>query len=181
MESYLFNLCAYPLHTGTVYYQENTPLLIMSGFSVYSLASSLFLFPALYLYFARALEIYTFEHADGAGRAYDLVIQPFIRFVSMSFFPVVLCGAVLYVLVGCSCSCSFCLISCHNLPFTDGRQTSLGLPGISAGCADEYSPHSSLDSFSDVDNSSISKESVSSLSHHCFCYRIHCWFLHTNQ
>ena len=57
------------------------------------------MFPALYTYFTRTLQIYTFEHADGAGRAVDLVIQPFIRFTSMAFFPVIICAGVLYLLV----------------------------------------------------------------------------------
>ena len=57
------------------------------------------MFPALYGYYQRALEIYTFERADGAGRAIDLVIQPFVRFISIAIFPVVICAGVLYVLV----------------------------------------------------------------------------------
>ena len=57
------------------------------------------MFPALYTYFTRTLEIYAFERADGAGRAVDLVIQPFIRFTSMAFFPVIICAGVLYLLV----------------------------------------------------------------------------------
>ena len=66
---------------------------------MYSVASALFMFPALYGYYQRALEIYTFERADGAGRASDLVIQPFVRFISMAIFPVVICAGVLYILV----------------------------------------------------------------------------------
>ena len=85
--------------TGTAYFQETTPFLILSGFCVYSVASALFMFPALYGYFSRALDMYTFEHADGAGQASDLVIQPFVRFISMAFFPVVICAGVLYLLV----------------------------------------------------------------------------------
>ena len=57
------------------------------------------MFPALYGYFTRALDIYAFERADGAGRASDLVIQPFVRFISMAFFPVIICAGVLYLLV----------------------------------------------------------------------------------
>ena len=85
--------------TGTVYFQAAAPFLIMSGFCVYSVASALFMFPALYTFYTRALEIYVFEHADGSGRATDLVIQPFVRFISMAFFPVIICAAVLYLLV----------------------------------------------------------------------------------
>ena len=82
-----------------MYYQINDPFLIVSGFCVYSVASALFMFPAMYTFFTRAIEVYTFEHADGAGRATDLVIQPFVRFISMAFFPVIICAGVLYVLV----------------------------------------------------------------------------------
>ena len=83
------------------------------------------MFPALYGYFSRALDIYTFERADGAGRASDLVIQPFVRFISMAFFPVIICAGVLYLLVrfivtifsqciGMSCF-SNCCASCSQL------------------------------------------------------------------
>jgi hypothetical protein len=83
---------------GTVYFQTTEPFLIMSGFCVYSVASALFMFPAMYTFFTQAMELYKFEHADGAGRATDLVIQPFVRFISMAFFPVIICAGVLYVL-----------------------------------------------------------------------------------
>ena len=108
--------------TGTVYLQQDQPFLIMSGFCVYSVASALFMFPALFSYYQQALEIHSFEHADGAGRAYDLVIQPFIRFITMAIIPVISCALVLYVLVsvvlmyvrlgsyrGIICSCSLTL------------------------------------------------------------------------
>ena len=85
--------------TGTVYLQSTEPFLIMSGFCVYSVASALFMFPAMYTFYTRAIDIYTFEHADGSGRATDLVIQPFVRFISMAFFPVIICAGVLYILV----------------------------------------------------------------------------------
>ena len=85
--------------TGTVYLQQDQPFLIVSGFCVYSVASALFMFPALFSYYQKALEIYSFEHADGAGRAYDLVIQPFVRFITMATVPVIACALVLYMLV----------------------------------------------------------------------------------
>jgi hypothetical protein len=71
----------------------------MSGFCVYSVASALFMFPALFSYYQQALEIYSFEHVDGAGRVYDLVIQPFVRFITMAIIPVISCALVLYVLL----------------------------------------------------------------------------------
>ena len=43
--------------TGTVYYQQDKPFLIMSGFCVYSVASALFMFPVMQHYFGKALEV----------------------------------------------------------------------------------------------------------------------------
>lgn len=94
------NLITTHTHTGTVYYQSYSPLLVMSGFCVYSVASALFMFPALYLYYQRALEVYAYEHADGVGSPWDIVIQGFIRGITLGFFPVILCAAILYLLVG---------------------------------------------------------------------------------
>eukprot|EP00731_Ephydatia_muelleri_P033340 Em0028g15a len=90
---------AYGVLLGTVYYQSYSPLLVMSGFCVYSVASALFMFPALYLYYQRALEVYAYEHADGVGSPWDIVIQGFIRGVTLGFFPVILCAAILYLLL----------------------------------------------------------------------------------
>ena len=86
-------------HTGTVYYQSYNPLLVMSGFCVYSVASALFMFPALSLYYQRALEVYAYERADGVGSPWDIVIQGFIRGITLGFFPVIICAVMLYLLV----------------------------------------------------------------------------------
>ena len=45
-------------------------------------------------------QVYGYEQADGAGKASDIVIQGFIRAIAMAAIPVVLCGGVLYILVG---------------------------------------------------------------------------------
>ena len=71
------------------------------------------MFPALYPFYVRALEIYAFEHADGAGRATDLVIQPFVRFISMAFFPVIICAGVLYLLVSVQCKVNDHIMTHH--------------------------------------------------------------------
>lgn len=76
-----------------------SPFLVMSGFCVYSVASALFMFPAMHLYYDKALQLYKIEHLDGVGRSFDLVIQGFIRFVTLACLPVVLCAAILYFLV----------------------------------------------------------------------------------
>ena len=44
-------------HVGTVYLQTASPLLVVSGYTVYSVASALFMFPVLYDYYFRALEV----------------------------------------------------------------------------------------------------------------------------
>ena len=47
----------YGLLLGTVYFQQTVPLLVMSGFCVYSVASALFMFPILYNNLFTALEV----------------------------------------------------------------------------------------------------------------------------
>ena len=42
---------------GTIYFQQEDPLLIITGFSVYSIASSLFMFPVMQSYFIKALKV----------------------------------------------------------------------------------------------------------------------------
>ena len=44
-------------------------------------------------------QVYTYERGDGVGRAHDLVIQGFIRGVTIAAFPVIVSAGVLYVLV----------------------------------------------------------------------------------
>lgn len=57
------------------------------------------MFPAMAPYYQRALEVYGFEKTDGVGQAYDLVIQGFIRFTSITLFPVIIAVTVIYLLV----------------------------------------------------------------------------------
>ena len=40
-----------------------------------------------------------YERVDGAGRSWDIVIQGFIRGVTLGFLPVIICASVLYLLV----------------------------------------------------------------------------------
>ena len=40
-----------------------------------------------------------YEHADGVGKPFDLVIQGFGRYATIALIPVVLCATVVYVLV----------------------------------------------------------------------------------
>ena len=45
------------------------------------------------------VQVYRHENEDGAGKAIDLVLQGFIRFVTKAIIPVVICALVLYLLV----------------------------------------------------------------------------------
>ena len=89
----------YSLVLGTTYLQVNQAFLVVSGMCVFSTASALFMFPAMYLYYEPALAMYKFEKADGVGCAYEIVVQGFIRFASIAVFPVIVAVAVIYLLV----------------------------------------------------------------------------------
>lgn len=84
---------------GTAYWQAQKSFLVLSGFCVYSVASALFMFPALNAFFQKALEVYRYEHSDGICRPWDLVLQGFIKAVFMSIVPVIICAGVLYLLL----------------------------------------------------------------------------------
>ena len=84
---------------GTSYFQVDEGLLIISGMCVFSTTSALFMFPAMYPYYTRALEVYKFEKADGVGKAYDLVIQGFVRFSFLALFPMIFAVTAIYLLV----------------------------------------------------------------------------------
>lgn len=45
------------LNIGTVYIQTGNPTFILSGYGVFSCASGLFMFPIVYTYLYRALEV----------------------------------------------------------------------------------------------------------------------------
>ena len=89
----------FPLTLGTNYFQIDKGLLIISGMCVFSTVSALFMFPAMYPYYTKALEVYRFERADGVGKAYDLVIQGFVRFAFLALFPMIFAVSAIYLLV----------------------------------------------------------------------------------
>ena len=104
-------LCSSRHFSGTVYFQQTSPVLIVSGFCVYSVASALFMFPAVYGSLYQALIIYMFERADSAGRSADVVIQSFVRFSSMALLPVIVCAGLLYLLVRNVTHCHLCVLA----------------------------------------------------------------------
>lgn len=87
------------LHAGTTYVQTSRALLVISGMCVFSTASALFMFPAMYLYFQPALRMFKFEITDGFGYSYEIVVQGFVRFASAALLPVVASVVIIYFLV----------------------------------------------------------------------------------
>jgi hypothetical protein len=49
----------YGLLLGTVYFQTDNPTFTLSAFGVFSCASGLFMFPAVYTYLFRAMEVWS--------------------------------------------------------------------------------------------------------------------------
>ena len=87
------------IHAGTIYIQQSDPSVILTAFCEFSAASALFMYPALELYYSRALQIYTYEKADGFGKPYDLILQGFMRHMFLAIIPVILSTGFLYFLV----------------------------------------------------------------------------------
>lgn len=67
---------------------------------MFSTTSALFMFPAMYPYYLKALEVYHFERTDGIGKSFDIVIQGFVRFAFLALFPMIVAVAAIYLLVG---------------------------------------------------------------------------------
>jgi len=44
--------------------------------------------------------MYEFEKSDGVGNSLELVVQTFIRFNSLVFFPSLFCSFITYIMVG---------------------------------------------------------------------------------
>ena len=104
--------CTHAMYTGTFYVQIEQALVVISAMCVFSTASALFMFPTMHHYYHQTLKVYGFERADGTGQAYDIVIQGFIRFLSIGFFPVIIGVTVLYFMVSDVLSLS---LSQHNI------------------------------------------------------------------
>lgn len=84
---------------GTVYIQRSDPAQIVPAMTVFSVTSGFFVFPAIELYYTPAIKLFGYEKANGVGEAQDLVVQGFIRHVTIAFFPVVVSASSLYLLV----------------------------------------------------------------------------------
>ena len=85
--------------SGTLFLRTTDPFNVLRGLWLFSLASALFVFPAMYIFYTPALKMYAHEHAEGIRQATDLVIQPFVRFISITFIPFVLYAGILYSIV----------------------------------------------------------------------------------
>ena len=58
------------------------------------------------------IQVYRYENGDGVGKAVDLVLQGFTRFVTRAIIPVVVCALVLYMLVRHVCISCMSLCAC---------------------------------------------------------------------
>lgn len=86
-------------YAGTTYIQENLAFLVIPGLCAFSTASSFIMFPAMYTYYRRALEVSDTLRVDGVGSPRIIILQGFIRFASLAFFPVIISVTALYLLV----------------------------------------------------------------------------------
>ena len=153
---------------------------------VFSTASALFMFPAMYLYYKPALELYRFEKADGIGCSYEIVVQGFIRFASIALFPVVVSVAVIYLLVSSTLfQSSYCEPSLTQswpvfAPYAVGKLWILWHLGIPSSTSCQRCPEPNLDSSSHCPHLCLPWPSIPSVSGHCSRGRILQWFLYTH-
>ena len=82
-----------------MYIQQSNPYFIVPSMAIFSCASGLYVFPAIELYYTPAIRLYGYEKANGAGKAQDLILQGFIRYVTIAFFPILVSMSLLYILV----------------------------------------------------------------------------------
>ena len=140
------------------------------------------MFPALYLYYKPALDMYKFEKADGVGRAYDIVLQGYIRFASIALGPVFVAVSVIYLLVSSfvtppSYSFLICVLNVHIIV---NQLRIVQLCGLSSSSSCQHCPEPDLDSSSDCPHLLRPRNSIPSLSNHFSCGGIFQWFLHTH-
>lgn len=67
--------------------------------AIFCWASGLYVFPAIELYYTPAIKLFGYEKANGVGEARDIVLQGFIRYITIAFFPIVVSVSLLYLLV----------------------------------------------------------------------------------
>ena len=140
------------------------------------------------------------------GRASDLVIEGFIRFITMAAIPVVICAGVLYVLVSecvsvlvCVCVCArivevnstYIHIQCTNyLPPPPHTHThtliasECGIvqpPSVRSVGSCEHGPQPDLDGPPHRPHLLLPRQSYSSVTCHLQCRRIHQRLLHPCQ
>eukprot|EP00117_Sycon_ciliatum_P015504 scpid9150/ scgid15316/ ABC transporter G family member 19; White-brown complex homolog protein 19 len=87
------------LGLGAAYYQTDDLLLLLSALCLWTLASSLFMTPAIHFHLVKAFEIFKLEHDDGIGLTLDLVLQTFVRFLALAAVPIILDTLLLYLMI----------------------------------------------------------------------------------
>ncbi len=51
----------------------------------------------IHSHFNKAMPVFSLEQAEGVGKSYELIIHSFIRIAAMSFIPLLLCSAIIYL------------------------------------------------------------------------------------
>eukprot|EP00112_Aurelia_sp_Birch-Aquarium-sp1_P014336 Seg3086.2 transcript_id=Seg3086.2/GoldUCD/mRNA.D3Y31 product="ABC transporter G family member 1" protein_id=Seg3086.2/GoldUCD/D3Y31 len=87
----------YGLALGSVYWQTNSGILLMSCYQVFLCASQLFMASVIHAYFNKAVPVFTLEQAEGVGKSFELVIHCFIRISALTVLPLFICCAIIYL------------------------------------------------------------------------------------
>lgn len=86
-----------PFPLGSVYWQTNSGILLMSCYQVFLCASQLFMASVIHAYFNKAVPVFTLEQAEGVGKSFELVIHCFIRISALTVLPLFICCAIIYL------------------------------------------------------------------------------------
>lgn len=96
---------------GTVYIQTTDAANIVRAMAIFTWGSGLWIFPAIQVFYIPALKLFGYEKANRVGKARDVVIQGFIRYITIVFIPIVVSGSLLYLLVSHN-KCTYKINTC---------------------------------------------------------------------
>ena len=83
--------------SGSVYWQTENGILLMSCYQVLLCASQLFMASVIHAHFSKSMPVFSLEQAEGVGKSYELVIHAFVRIASLTVLPLLLCSAIIYL------------------------------------------------------------------------------------
>lgn len=82
---------------GSVYWQTDNGILLMSCYQVFLCASQLFMASVIHAHFTKSMAVFTLEQAEGVGKSYELVIHAFVRISALTVIPLLLGSAIIYL------------------------------------------------------------------------------------